>query len=155
MRTLDEIVQRCKSSDSFLSFGLEVLLPYLPFSYAKELLREDADEQKWANEIYRELTEESVREQMKDYMEFAWEKVGFHKGISASRSVEKMTEWMWLLGDDEGVAFANNDDNYQPYGAPILGYICKRYDFPIPEDSFIERMVQGKPCIDDCQNGCI
>jgi hypothetical protein len=81
-------------------------------------------------------------------MAFAWGKARDHRGISASRSVEKMRTWVWLLDDPEITA------NYQNYGAPILRAICERYGFPIPDGDDMRRMSEGEPCRDGCDEGC-
>lgn len=152
MRTYDEIVQKCHDSDSCFGFDLQVLVPYLPFEYAKEFLKDNTVEEEWNKKVIP-LTEEHIKAEMADYMEFAWEKVKDHRGISASRSIEKMVEWCWLLGDNDSVDFASDDKNYAMYGAPILCYISKKYDLPIPWNGDLKRMVKGDPCHEKC-HGC-
>lgn len=150
VRTIEEIITfyRASQQDDFFGFAGDVLLPYLP----KDKVAEFAEPQ----ESYtpQPLEREFILKEMHEYMEFAWGKVEDHRGISASRSVEKMTAWLWLLKDDETRAFAENGSNYAQYGAPILKKICEVYGFPIPNNSIIERMAQGKPCEDDCDMGC-
>lgn len=153
MRTFEEIVAKCRDTESSFGFHLEVLVPYLPFEYAKEFLQDTVVEEEWNSKIIP-LTEENLKGDMGDYMEFAWGKVIDHRGLSASRSIEKMVEWCWLLGDDESVAFAEEDKNYAMYGAPILNFICKKHGFPIPDEGEqLERMINGEPCHEDCY-GC-
>ena len=153
MRTLDEIVDfyRKNSKEDFLGFTADVLLAYLPVERVKEFAKEDADLSKWQPKL---LTREAVLEEMKDYMEFAWDKAENHRGISAWRSVEKMQAWLWLLGDEPTLTFAKEDDNYTNYGAPILMKICQIYGFPIPDDEGVRNMAQGKPCYPGCTEGC-
>lgn len=87
-----------------------------------------------------------VLSEMSDYMEFAWDKALNHRGISAGRSVAHYVCWLFLIGDEELLAYALNDDNYKNYGAPILWAICKKYGFPTPIPTAAERMAQGKQC---------
>lgn len=75
------------------------------------------------------LTEEAVIEEMRGYMEFALGKAYNERGISASRSVWKYVQWLWVLEDKELLAFAEDDDNYPMYGMPVLQRICDKYGF--------------------------
>lgn len=86
----------------------------------------------------------AIKAAMGKYMEFAWDKVADQRGISASRSIEKMQEWAWLLGDDEVVAWCNDLALYPQYGAPILGRICEKYGFPIPESDILPYYLRGE-----------
>jgi hypothetical protein len=153
VRTYEEIAEKCRDTESSFGFHLEVLVPYLPYKYAKDFLKEDVVEEEWDKKVIP-LTEDNVKRDMGDYMEFAWGKVIDHRGLSASRSVEKMAEWCWLLGDDESVEFAETDGNYAMYGAPILNFMCQKHGFPVPEDNDdLEKMIAGQPCHKDC-HGC-
>lgn len=152
MRTYEEIAARCRDSESLFGFHLDVLVPYLPYEYAKEFLKEEAIEEEWNKKVIP-LTEENIKLRLADYMKFAWGKAADHRGLSASRSIEKIAEWCWLLGDDDSVEFANEDKNYAMYGAPILAYVCRKHDFPIPMTGDLKRMIDGQPCHKDC-HGC-
>jgi len=101
-----------------------------------------------------ELTYRDVVEAMRSYMEFAWGKVIGHRGISASRSVAKMSAWLWLLADEELHKFAEDSRNYPQYGAPILAKISRKYTFWIPNRNDVWNMIEGRPCQADCQMGC-
>lgn len=137
MKTQDEIAQKIKSrAGQFLDFLPEVLIEYLSFDKARPFLNEDVIAEKGEEEARKEwggckdVTEELVIAEMKDYMEFAWGKAIDERGISATRSIQKMEAWMFLLGKDEGFDF---ESDYEPYGKPILRKICELFDFPIPE----------------------
>lgn len=152
MRAQDEIVAQIKATEgSFLTFTPEVLVPYLDYENAKAFLKPEVTAETWRPEP---LTEESVKEAMREYMgRVGWEKVMDHRGISAGRTVEKMGAWLWLLGDDEMVAFAEDSNNYPQYGAPILMRICEKYGFPFPQGEDVARMARGEPCDAACE-GC-
>jgi hypothetical protein len=150
MKTHDEIVDRCKEADHFFDFTQEVLLPYLPIEKAEPFLRDDADLLQWKEQL---LIQDAIIDKMKDYMEFAWEKVQDHRGLSTSRSIEKMAAWLWLLGDEETLSFAESNENYAQYGAPILKRICEKYGFSVPIGEDIDNMAKGKPCSYGCK-GC-
>jgi hypothetical protein len=149
MKTHEQIIERIRRHDDPLGFTTEAIIDFLPFAAAREFLEPDVTAEEWA-ELARPLTREAVIEQMRDYMEFAWGKVEGHRGISASRSVMKMTAWLWLIDDE---ALVENRD-YPQYGAPILHAVCAKYGFGIPVSVEIANMVSGRPCRDDCGEGC-
>lgn len=160
MRTQDEMVEwyRARKSEDILGFTAEAVLPFLDFQHAKEFLKpefvnKEGAEAEW-NEDVAELDEVVVLDEMRKYMEFAWTKVEDHRGISASRSVEKMSSWLVALGDDELYAQVTDSANYPQYGAPALKLICDKYGFPVPDSEDIKLMVQGLPCTADYDCGC-
>jgi len=63
-----------------------------------------------------------VRDQMVDYMEFAWEKANDERGMSAYRSMAHYTSWLWLDGDEY---LWKTLEGYTDYGRPQLIEICK------------------------------
>lgn len=154
MRTQEQIVERMNAIAIGLNFGGDVLVEFLDFDHAKPNLRPDVTAEMWA-ESQAQNTRDTVLDQMRKYMaEYGWPKCIDHRGISAGRTVQKMAAWMWLLGDDEGVAFAENEDNYPNYGAPVLKFICERYGFDIPNDPAALRMASGATCGADYRCGC-
>lgn len=150
MRTAAEIVQRIKESKSFFGFEQEALIPYLTFEQARPFLKSEAKSEEWKP---FPLTEESVRAEMAAYMLFAWEKALDHRGLSAGRSVEKLSAWIWLLGDDVCLSLVEAAEHTN-YGAPKLQVICDAFGLPMPDDEAARRMARGLPCRDDCDEGC-
>ena len=150
MRTPEEIVQHLRAIRSYFGFADEVLVPYLPLVQAREFLRAEAYTDGWTQ---HPQDADVIKNDMLTYLAFAWKKAEDHRGISASRSVEKMRAWLWLLGDDEALAFAKADKNYPNYGAPVLAYISRRYSQPMPTSPEVMRMVAGLPCRPGC-DGC-
>lgn len=153
MRTAEEIVEYIKADDGFLSFQSEVLVPYLPFDEAKQFLKDGVTVEGWV-ELPQPISPERVLADVQEYMKFAWDKALDHRGLSASRSVSKMTAWMWMLGDDELVELCSDDSAYPQYGAPILRAISEKYGCEIPQSDFLARMAQGLPCESGCDMGC-
>lgn len=133
-----------------LGFMAEAILPYLSVEQVKTLFP-DADLKDW---VTIPLTEADVIEDARKYMEFAWDKALNHRGISASRSIQKMQGWMWLLGKDELSHRCEKNEGYAPYGAPILAAICREMGWPIPSDEITQRMILGKSCHETCDEGC-
>ena len=158
MRTQEEIaakVTAIQAEGGFLDFRPEVLLAYLDFEHAQPFLKPDATEETWEarstgrggynpNERTGTLDpadEETLKADMLIYLAFAWEKAEDRRGISASRSVQKLEMWLWLLGSEKLAALAADDDSYAPYGAPILAAISKEFGVPIPAG--MEKMAAG------------
>lgn len=75
------------------------------------------------------LTEEAITKKMMDYMDFALGKARNERGISASRSIWKYVQWLWVLEDEELLVFAEDEENYPMYGMPVLQKICDKYGF--------------------------
>ena len=57
-------------------------------------------------------------------MEFAWDKANNCRGISASRSIDHYSVWIWLLGDEDKLSDIRD---YEYYGKPQLVEICELY----------------------------
>ena len=153
LRTQDEIAERIRASrdDDFLGFRAEVLIGYLDFEHVRPFLKPDATPGEWTPDP---LDEASVAEAARKYMDFAWDKARGHRGISAGRSIDKLTEWIWLLGRDD-VVEAIELAAYEQYGVPKLVAICEAMGWPIPEGEDVKRMAQGLPCRPDgCDEGC-
>ena len=152
LRTLEEIAQKAlEEAQGFLSFETNTLLPYLDFDRAKPFLEDDVTAGQWEQQP---LTEEAVIKEMAEYMEFAVDKAENHRGLSAGHSISRMRAFLWLLGDDELEAFADADENYKNYGAPMLLKICKKYKFKPPMSEAFLNMADGFPCRPGCDEGC-
>ena len=153
MRTFKEIQERCNNTESFFGFDVEVLILYLPYRYAKSFLKEGVTSNEWEKDCYIKLKRDTVLKEMKEYMEFAWGKIEDHRGLSASRSIEKMEAWVWLLGDDK-VLGEMKAVNYKNYGAPKLKVICDAYGFFVPQNIMVQNMIKSLRCLPDCNQGC-
>jgi hypothetical protein len=73
--------------------------------------------------------------------------------ISASRSVEKLTEFAWLLGRDDVVA-AMDEAGYAQYGVPKLFAFAKGFEVEPPESDDLARMSRGERCSATYECGC-
>ncbi len=125
----EEIVARLKELDRFdpFRFGAGDLASRLSFETLSKagLLKEGATREAFPEEpITRDAA--FVLEQMKEYMRFAWDKANNRRGISATRSLEHMRSWLFLLGlaNDELDDFLTN---YENYGKPQLRAICEAF----------------------------
>lgn len=130
MKTQDEIIARIHAIKASDFFGTQTgdLVEFLDFAKAKEFLTDTAIEAEWKPSP---LTREYVLESMRDYMPFAWEKANGFRGLSASRSIDHFTSWIWLLGDLE--EFGDLSD-YEFYGKDKLVSICDKYSLPNHDD---------------------
>lgn len=154
MRTEQEMVDFIVKSNQeipIFNFQPEVVIQYLSYEKAKQFLKEDCTEEKFKSLGAPAYTRENVFQAMANYMHYGWLKAQNHRGISANRTIQKMEAYVFLLGDDPSFM---RDLPYQNYGAPILKAICEKYNLPIPEDGGLQRMMQGLPCCDNCDEGC-
>jgi hypothetical protein len=151
-RSQDEIAERFRRSrdDDTLGFRAEVLIGSLDYEHAKPFLKSDVGPQDWTDTA---LTVEVVSEEANKYLGFAFGKALDHRGLSAGRSVQKLTEWAWLLGRDDVVEAMDSAD-YAQYGVPKLVAFARGFDLPVPEDEELERMARGERCRPDCEDGC-
>jgi hypothetical protein len=140
----------------FMNFEPEVLSDYISNETIAARLEGKLDDTIRAELAAR--TPKPIAEALddaKEYMaEYGWPKASGHRGISATRTIQKMRAWFWLLGDDEVIDWCDDGDLYPMYGAPVLKRICEKYGWPIPTDDGVMRMIQGLPCDPDCENGC-
>lgn len=157
MRTDQEILDRIEVARKRDVLGLAIsdLVECLSYGAAMDLgfLKDDTTEERW--EKVRESSDpKEVKKRLVSYLDFAFGKALGHRGISASRSVLHIINWLWLMGDDDALAFAENDSNYCNYGVPILKHVSERYGFDYPRSEAIENMSKGLPCgIGDCECG--
>ncbi|MBM0275136.1 hypothetical protein [Micromonospora tarensis] len=96
---------------------------------------------------------EVLEQRARDYLTFAIGKALDHRGISASRSVDKLSEYAWLLGRDDVVA-AMDAAEYEQYGVPKLRAFAEGMAWRWPGDIPLARMAQGLPCQSACADGC-
>lgn len=162
-RTQEEILARfhAVADTDWLGFRQDVLLE----SMTSDSLRAIADASLDGGESFVEPTlcpivaPDLLEQAARDYLTFAVEKAIGHRGLSASRSVDKLREYAWLLGRDDVVA-AMEVAEYPQYGAPKLRAFAEGMGWAWPGDvdaqdaTALERMTQGLPCQDDCRNGC-
>jgi hypothetical protein len=117
-RTQGEILKRIEEVKENDAFGYQTtdLIEYLEFEGAKKFLNPEVGEDEWKPQ------EKTPREVMIDYMDFAWKKANDKRGLSASRSMDHYTSWLWLDGDEE---LHQTLANYEFYGKPQLVKICE------------------------------
>lgn len=161
MRTQDEILARFtgfrNTVDDMFGFRQEALLEAMTLETAERtgVLKEDFDRSQW--------TEPDVEKAARGYLLFAVEKAVNHRGLSAGRSIEKLEEWLWVLGDEAALnAFV--DAGYAQYGVPKLALLVEAWDMRVAADEAVvheghsldewRRMARGEPCTPGCDRGC-
>jgi hypothetical protein len=118
-RTQEEILARMEQVKNDDIFGTQRsdLIDYLTYENAAQFLKDGVTAEQWDG---REKF--SPRERMTSYMDFAWEKAIDKRGLSAMRSMQHYTIWLWLDGDD--VIHPTLMD-YEFYGKDELVRICE------------------------------
>lgn len=138
IRPHDEIVEKykdVKAEESFFDFRPEVLIQFLTFESAKPFFKPEyvaeveAGTKEWT---YVDTIEEAAQDFL-DYMNFAWGKAEDERGISASRSIQKLSMWLWIMGREDLADIIHKDSLYNPYGAPALIEVCRLMGIEVPE----------------------
>ena len=126
MRTTKEIIERVgdELSEDLLGTQRSDLVVCLSYGAARPFLLETAKEDEWAPESRAPA---DVRERMRAYMEFAWDKANNRRGLSAGRSLDHMCSWLWLMGYTKA---SQRVRKYDHYGKPHLRAICEHFGWP-------------------------
>ncbi len=152
MKTPDQIIARIHEvragDDAMFGWQTDILIRALTFEQAKPFLIADATSDAWPDP----QIEDAVRQDAIDYLDFAFGKASDHRGISASRSVDKMGAYLWMLDLDYD-RFVNA--GYAQYGVPQLFIAAEELGVTPPsDDEGLQRMAKGRPCEPDCTMGC-
>ena len=121
--------------DDMLGFRTGVLLEFADGPTLRPFLKEEyqTDEYISAHVIETDNLEDAAQDFL-DYMVFAWMKATDERGISASRSIDKLGEWLWILGREDLYEVIHDDGLYSPYGAPALIKVCESLGIEVPDD---------------------
>ena len=126
-RTDEEIIARIEEIKDEDFFGIEVsdLMLYLPYEKARPLMSErarndDAIKADWKQHPRDDI---SLRQAMEDYLTFAWDKANSCRGLSAMRSMDHMSAWLWMLGFSS--ERSDSVKRYTHYGKPQLREISE------------------------------
>lgn len=144
MRTQDEIVARFneRKGDDFFGFEVGEYLNALTWDNAKALYKDGSE---MTAEKFGEpnlVTDEAVREQMAEYVDFAYEKINNERGISANRTIQHYIAWLWLAGEDDLLKWVEDEyeHNYHGYGRHIVDRIVSQLQ------------LRGEPACDAASN---
>ncbi|MEJ2295117.1 MAG: hypothetical protein P8Y23_10140 [Candidatus Lokiarchaeota archaeon] len=94
MRIAEEILERIKveQQDDILGLAIGDLIGVLTFEEAKSIRKKDITKEDWGEVFSRDV--ENVKKRLVDYLPFAIEKALDHKGISSSRSIAHMRNYV-------------------------------------------------------------
>lgn len=131
LKTPQEIKDRIEfvAQDDWMGTQRSDLIDYLPFADAKEFLKPEVTEEKWAARPIK-----SPMEEIAAYLPFAWGKANDCRGLSAGRSLDHIKAWLWLSG--YGVIVDRHFQSYTHYGKfqlVIASAICG-FDFAAVDD---------------------
>lgn len=152
-RSLDDIAARLRQvhegGTDFMGWRAEVLAEFLDLQRLRSLELLPLEPDKWNPRLLGDAPRVGA-----EYLVFAFSKALGHRGISASRSVEKLTEYAWLQGRDD-VVTAMDQAPYAQYGMPALLVYAQAFGRPVPHDERVARMGRGEACDPKgCTAGC-
>jgi hypothetical protein len=126
VRTQSEILERMKQVEDSDFFGAirSDLLIFLEFENAKPFLKDGVTKEQW-EEVRKEATEENVKKEMADYLDFAFEKAKSERGLSSGRSMDHYSAWIWLLNAESHFGDVRK---YSSYGIHHLNRIKEYLD---------------------------
>lgn len=129
MKTLDQIKKSFKSN-TLDGRDLHRLMEYIPEKDLKHFGITLKDEYVGKHE-HKELTRENILQNLKDDVEFGFEKALNQQGPSAGAMHEVVSMWNWIL--EEGL---EDFDEYAQYGLPLFKATAVKYGFnnPIGDD---------------------
>lgn len=134
MKTLEQIAENYKSK-CLDGRDLKRLSQFIPFDMLDKFgikpTKEYNTAEKW-NESVVPFTRENVLKQLKDDVEFGFEKALNQRGISSGFMAECVKFWNYVL--EEGL---EDFDDYPMYGLPIFKATAVKYgwDNPIGDDT--------------------
>lgn len=130
MKTLEFIIANYKS-ETLDGRDLYRLVDFLSEEQVKAMGMELVDELK-GKHVPLEFNRENILKQLKDDVDFGFEKALNKRGISASLMFEVVQMWNWIL--EEGL---EEFEIYAQYGLPLFKATAVKYKFhnPIGEDT--------------------
>ncbi|MEU4555736.1 hypothetical protein [Micromonospora violae] len=156
IRTQEEIVSRVwalrANRGDIFGFREEVLVEALDLEHARQVIT-PRHPGEWTQRVDHETY-------ARNYLRFAAGKILEHRGNSASRSVDKLSELAWLLGRDD-IAAGMGRAGYPMYGAPKVTAFADGFGWPLLDDldgddrRALARMAEGQQCDPrGCERGC-
>jgi hypothetical protein len=133
-RTPEEMIEYANAHDGFCTFNKEILLGYMPSEKSVIWIKEEAKKEHLEKPITVITDIMEAAQDFLDYMVFAWSKALDERGISASRSIDKLGCYSWLMGREDIDNILRNDNLYNPYGTPALIAACEILQINVPQD---------------------
>lgn len=127
MKTINEILENYEKYETFMDdrFGKR-LCSFLTIEQMDKIGFALNDE----NKDYKpkEWTEENILSQLKEDVEFGWEKACDERGISSSLMYEVVKSWCKVL--ENGL---EDYDGYNPYGKPLFKAVANKYGWDLED----------------------
>ena len=127
MKTIKEILENYGDYEVILDdrFGVR-FCQFLTVEEMDSIGFEYNDTEKANAHEPKEWTEENILTQLKEDVEFGWEKACDERGLSSSLMYEVVKKWCKVLENE----FAEFDD-YGPYGKPLFEAVAKKYGWEL------------------------
>jgi hypothetical protein len=157
MRTDGDVMTRVgflEGPRDMFGWRREVLIQFgLSFEFAEKWRSNEATLESWGVP-----SDERTRQAASKYLKFAMGKASDHRGVSASRSVDKLMEFAWLLGNETLQQDMERSQDFKQYGAPLLKAFAVVMDMidvcDANVNAVLARMATGEKCDDLCMEGC-
>jgi len=127
MKTLQQIKELYKSK-TLDGRDLYRLADFIPEDQLKDF-GITLNEEYVGKHVAKEFTKENILLQLKDDVEFGFEKALNQRGISSSLMYEVVNMWNWIL--EEGLEDFGYE-NYAQYGLPLFKATAVKYGFENP-----------------------
>lgn len=124
-----------RETSFFLDFECEVAIDFLPFKEGRYFFNKDYIRKVESGEVkhkYISDVKEGVQDFL-DYMVFAWMKVMDERGLSAMRSIIKLSTWMEILNRKDIADILSDEKLYNPFGRPALKKACDELGIKYPD----------------------
>ena len=134
MKKIEEVLNNYEEYKTFLDdrFGVR-FIDFLTCEQAEKIgFRIKEGYIKEHDENVKEWTRENILNQLKEDVEFGWEKACDERGISSSLMFEVVRTWNRIL--EEGLEDWD-EDNYGPYGKPLFEATANKYGWELEDDS--------------------
>lgn len=130
MKTLDQVmnaIRNGRQSECLDGRDYARLTAFFPVSFIEEITKTKIEE----DHQQREWSEANILAQLKQDVEFGFEKALNKRGISSSLMFEVVKMWMWVLDDP-----LEKFEGYALYGLPLFKAVALKYGFenPIGDD---------------------
>ena len=94
--------------------------------FKEEYVRDvESGKETWNPKPYNK---QSVTNQIKSYLEFAWDKANNMRGLSAARSMMHFSNWFYMFGNEDTDILVRELLEYEYYGKPWLAIISELFD---------------------------
>lgn len=134
MKTIEDILNNYKEYETFMDdrFGRR-FCKFLTVDQVKQLGFEFKDDEARKNHKQIPFTEENILKQLKEDVEFGWEKACDERGISSSLMYEVVLAWCKVLENDFADWTGESREQYKPYGKPLFRAVAKKYGWELEE----------------------